>query len=69
MNCNERTLKVYLLLIFGIICIIAGIFKWPFPSIMPWWRKTKYGEILNTIVMILFGIWIVIGAIDFLFLT
>ncbi len=46
-------LKFTLLLIFGIIFIIAGIFKWPIPPIKSWVRNTKHGEILNTITMII----------------
>ncbi len=67
MHCDERLLRFVLLLMLGLVFAIAGIFRWPFPSIKPWWRTGKYGEILNTVVMVMMGILIVIGAFDFYF--
>jgi len=67
MPCDERLWRFILLLIFGPIFVIAGIFRWSFPSIKPWWRTCKYGETLNTVVMVMMGILIVIGAFDFYF--
>ena len=66
MNYNEIMLRFVLMLIIGLIFVIAGIFRWPFPSIMPWWRYTKYGEILNTICMLIIGFCIIMAAFDFL---
>ncbi len=67
MHCDERLWRFVLLLILGLVFVIAGTFHWPFPSIKPWWRTGKYGEILNTVVMITMGILIVLGAFDFYF--
>ncbi|MBQ4518688.1 MAG: hypothetical protein II997_08915 [Clostridia bacterium] len=67
MNPDASLLKFIFFLTLGIIFIIAGIFKWSFPSIKPWWRATKYGELLNTIGMVLFGVWIVSLAMDYFF--
>ncbi len=69
MPCDERLRNFVLLLILGLVFVIAGIFRWPFPSIKPWWRTGKYGEILNTVVMIIMGVLIIIGAIDSYFET
>ena len=67
MPVDERLLRFVLLLILGLVFVVAGIFHWPFPSIKPWWRTGKYGEFLNTVVMIIAGICIIIGAFDFYF--
>ena len=53
-----------LLLSIGVICIMAGIKGWNFPSIRVC-RGTWFGEIFNTIIMVYAGslcLWAVIQA-------
>ena len=47
----------FICLSLGVLFIIAGIKGWKFPTIK--YRNTEYGEILNTIVMILAGIYLI----------
>jgi len=63
MSTNTRFL---ILFIFGIIFILAGIFRWNFPTIQLWIRRMEYGEILNTITMIVLGICILMAAFSFI---
>ncbi len=46
-------------IIVGILIICAGIFRWKFPTIRWNLRETKYGEEINTIAMIIWGISII----------
>ena len=63
----ETTLKFLALLIIGVLFLLAGIFKWKFPSIYWYLRETEYGEIINTAVMIILGICVFGAAFDVLF--
>ena len=63
----ETTLKFLVLLIIGVLFLLAGIFKWRFPSIYWFLRETEYGEIINTVVMIMLGICVFGAAFDVLF--
>ena len=63
----ETTLKFLALLIIGVLFLLAGIFKRRFPSIYWFLRETEYGEIINTVVMILLGICVFGAAFDVLF--
>ena len=56
MSSIEMVLKFLALLIIGVLFLLAGIFKWRFPSIYWFLRETEYGEIINTVVMIILGI-------------
>jgi len=67
MSSIEITIKFLTLLIIGIVFILAGVFKWKFPSIYWFLRETEYGEIINTIVMMLLGICVFGAAFDVLF--
>lgn len=67
MGSIETVLEFLALLIIGIIFLIAGIFKWKIPSIYWFIRKTEYGEIINTAVMIILGICVFGAAFDVLF--
>jgi len=67
MSIIEITIKFLTLLIIGIVFILAGVFKWKFPSIYWFLRETEYGEIINTIVMMLLGICVFGAAFDVLF--
>ena len=63
----KTLLKFLALLIIGVIFLIAGIFKWRFPSIYWYLREIEYGEIINTAVMIILGICVFGAAFDVLF--
>ena len=63
----ETVIRFLLLLIIGIIFILAGIFKWKFPTIYWFLREKEFGEILNTVAMIAFGICVLGAAFDVLF--
>ena len=67
MSSIETVLKFLALLIIGVLFILAGIFKWRFPSIYWFLRETEYGEIINTVVMIILGICVFGAAFDVLF--
>lgn len=67
MSSIETVLKFLALLIIGVLLILAGIFKWRFPSIYWFLRETEYGEIINTVVMIILGICVFGAALDVLF--
>lgn len=53
---NNKFRGYFIITIFGIILILAGIFHWPVPTINWSIRKTKYGEEINSFVMIFMGI-------------
>ena len=63
----EMVISFLVLLIIGIIFILAGIFKWKFPTIYWFLREKEYGEILNTSAMIVLGICALGAAFDVLF--
>jgi uncharacterized membrane protein YidH (DUF202 family) len=67
MNDIETVIRFLVLLIIGIIFMLAGIFKWKFPSIYWFLREKEYGEMLNTIAMILLGICAFCAAFDVVF--
>ena len=67
MSSIETVLKFLALLIIGVLFVLAGIFKWRFPSIYWFFRETEYGEIINTVVMIILGICVFGAAFDVLF--
>ena len=67
MSSIETVLKFLALLIIGVLFLLAGIFKWRFPSIYWFFRETEYGEIINTVVMIILGICVFGAAFDALF--
>ena len=67
MSSIEIAIKFLALLIIGIVFILAGVFKWKFPSIYWFLRETEYGEIINTIVVMLLGICAFGAAFDVLF--
>ena len=67
MSSIETVLKFFALLIIGVLFLLAGIFKWRFPSIYWFLRETEYGEIINTVVMIILGICVFGAAFDVLF--
>lgn len=67
MSSIETVLKFLALLIIGVLFLLAGIFKWRFPSIYWFLRETEYGEIINTVVMIILGICVFGAAFDVLF--
>ena len=67
MNSIEIVLKFLALLIIGVLFLLAGIFKWRFPSIYWFLRETEYGEIINTVVMIILGSCVFGAAFDVLF--
>lgn len=56
-------MKSFILCVLGAMSILAGIKGWKYPSIFVYLRKTAFGEILNTIVMILGGIVLIVIAI------
>lgn len=66
MNTIEILLKFLVLLLLGIVFILAGIFGWKYPSIYWFLKETRYGGLLNTIIMIIAGICILIAAFNFL---
>ena len=67
MSSIETVLKFLALLIIGVLFLLAGIFKWRFPSIYWFLREKEYGEIINTAVMIILGICVFGAASDVLF--
>ena len=67
MSSIETALEFLALLIIGVLFLLAGIFKWRFPSIYWFLRETEYGEIINTVVMIMLGICVFGAAFDVLF--
>ena len=67
MSSIETVLKFLALLIIGVLFLLAGIFKWRFPSIYWFLRETEYGEIINTVVIIILGICVFGAAFDVLF--
>ena len=67
MSSIETTLEFLALLIIGVLFLLAGIFKWRFPSIYWFLRETEYGEIINTVVLIILGICVFGAAFDVLF--
>ena len=67
MSSIETVLKFLALLIIGVLFILAGIFKWKFPSIYWFLRETEYGEIINAAAMIILGICVLGAAFDVLF--
>ena len=67
MSSIETVLKFLALLIIGVLFLLAGIFKWRFPSIYWFLRETEYGEIINTVVMIILGICVFGAGFDVLF--
>ena len=67
MSSIEIIIKFLALLIIGIVFILAGIFKWKFPTIYWFLREKEYGEILNTAAMIVLGICAFGAAFDLLF--
>ena len=67
MSSIETVLKFFALLIIGVLFLLAGIFKWRFPSIYWFLRETEYGEIINTVVLIILGICVFGAAFDVLF--
>ncbi len=58
--------RFLILFVLGIIFILAGIFRWNFPTIKLWIRRMKYGEILNSIAMIVLGICTLMAAFSFI---
>lgn len=52
---KDKVMEKYFLLVIGLICIFAGIFHWPFPSVLLIYRDTKWGEKINTFIMVLIG--------------
>lgn len=58
----ETVLKFLALLVIGVLFLIAGVFKWKFPSIYWFLREKEYGEILNTAVMTVLGLCIFCAA-------
>lgn len=58
----ETVLKFLAILVIGVLFLIAGVFKWKFPSIYWFLREKEYGEILNTVVMIVLGLCIFCAA-------
>ena len=48
--------KKFILLIFSLLFILAGINNWKYPSISWYLRETQFGEFLNRIVMVITGI-------------
>ena len=67
MSSIETALEFLALLIIGVLFLLAGIFKWRFPSIYWFLRETEYGEIINTVVLIILGICVFGAAFDVLF--
>ena len=67
MSSIETALEFLALLIIGVLFLLAGIFKLRFPSIYWFLRETEYGEIINTVVMIMLGICVFGAAFDVLF--
>ena len=52
------------MVLMGIILIVAGIKGWKYPTIHWYLRKTKFGEILNSICLSLSGVVVIIAAFD-----
>ena len=69
MSNTEIVLRFVGMMIFGAVFVLAGIFHWKFPSIHWYLRETEYGEIINTIAMIILGICIWGMAVEFLIQT
>lgn len=61
--------KGLIMLISGIIFIFAGIYGWKFPTIQWYWRQRKYGEDLNSIIMIMSGVIIIILSVWFMLIN
>lgn len=57
-------LKLLIMVVMGIILIVAGIKGWKCPTTHWHLRKTKFGEILNSIVWVLSGVVIIMTAFD-----
>ena len=64
MSSIEITIKFLVLLTIGVLFLLAGIFKWKFPSIYWFLKKTEYGEIINMVTMIILGICIFCVVFD-----
>ena len=52
----NKILSCIVILVFGIVFILAGINGWKFPSIYWYIRETKFGEVLNSVIMVFFGL-------------
>ena len=59
--------RFFTCIIIGILFMCAGIFHWKFPTIRWTWRETKYGEEINTIAMIIWGISLIALTINAFF--
>ncbi len=58
----KTVVEFFIYCIIGVICILAGINQWKFPTIKYILRSTKYGELLNSIVWVCVGVGIIIVA-------